>query len=112
MPLYSYKCDRCGWKFDKFSTIKARNNPKKCPKCKNFTGKRDRETEFARKGRFNELDAEHPRWSWALGVHPADIPEAIKVHPGAVFDEKGRMLIRNRKEKLQRLKEAKMVELD
>jgi len=58
------------------------------------------------------IDAMHcnPRWSYSLGVHPGQIKEAMVVHPGAVFNEKGQMLISGRKEKLQRMKEARMSE--
>ena len=32
MPLYEYKCDKCGHKFEKIENLSA-SEVKKCPKC-------------------------------------------------------------------------------
>lgn len=106
--IYKYRCKKCNKLFDGFSSISGRNKVKKCS-C-GGSAYRDFENELKEKGRFNELEMEHPRWSWALGINPNQIEKALKVHPGAVFNEKGQMLIENRTKKLQRLKEAKMIE--
>lgn len=52
------------------------------------------------------------RWSRNLGVHPTQLTDPkerehlSKIHPGAEFDRRtGKMLIKSRKEKLQRIKE-------
>ena len=33
MPTYEYECEKCGYKFEEFQSIKA-EPLKKCPKCK------------------------------------------------------------------------------
>jgi hypothetical protein len=72
---------------------------------------RDEETELATR---SEDNSDHPRYSWSLGVanpnDPVQMAEALKTHPGAEFDGLGRMLIKNRKEILQRMKEANFEE--
>ena len=36
MPTYSFQCDNCNYKFDKFQKITAKTL-RKCPKCKKKT---------------------------------------------------------------------------
>jgi hypothetical protein len=55
---------------------------------------------------------EHERVSLALGVNPEQIPQALKIHPDAKFDKRGNMILKNRTEKKQRLKERGWVEYD
>jgi len=33
MPLYEYKCKKCGHLFEELETIADRDRPRKCPKC-------------------------------------------------------------------------------
>lgn len=33
MPIYDYKCNKCGHRFSQMNSIKDRNNAS-CPKCK------------------------------------------------------------------------------
>jgi len=63
-------------------------------------------------GNVDGLMVDNPRWSWSLGINPKQIKEAMAKHPGAVFNEKGQMLIRNRQEKKQRMREANMIEFN
>lgn len=110
MPLYSYKCLKCGNKFDYIESISHRNDTQVCPAC-NGPSERDVESECSGS---SQDQCDHTRASWALGVCNPNNPEEMKVahkkHPGAEFDGLGRMIIHNRKEKLQRMKEAGYIE--
>jgi putative FmdB family regulatory protein len=105
MPEYTYRCLKCGHIFDYIECIAHRNNTQVCPGC-NGPAERDVEHELSRS---TQDQCDHTRYSWALGVCNPNNPEEMKVahenHPGAEFDKMGRMIIHNRKEKLQRMKE-------
>lgn len=107
MPLYPFKCLDCGEEFDKvFSMGKA---PLKvecscgCIAYRNWNAY----------GRTDELMKEHPRLSRALGCHPNQLKEMRKIHPGAEFvtiNGMCQMKIKNRQDKLKRMKQRGMVE--
>jgi len=62
--------------------------------------------------RVNTDLVDRPRWSNTMGVNPRQIPQAVKLYPGSVYNEKGQLLIRNRKHKLFEMKRRGMVELE
>lgn len=33
MPLYEYRCEDCGFVFDKFRSVKGRDDAVACPEC-------------------------------------------------------------------------------
>lgn len=99
MPLYSYVCEVCKLPFDEFAKMEDYEKDQPCPTC-GGAGKRvvcQVSTDMV----------ENVRHSEALAVHPSQVADgsAAKMHPGAKFDSMGRMIIHNRKEKLQRIKE-------
>jgi len=98
MPVYEYKCSQCGEVFERYAKPDDFELPVDC-ECGH---KADRIISLPR----TDL-VDNPRWSSALAVDPSQVAsgEAYVAHPGAKFDAQGRMLIRNRKEKLQRIKE-------
>jgi hypothetical protein len=55
---------------------------------------------------------ENERWSESMGVTPEQIPEAMRTFPGSVYDSTGRLLIKNRKHKIQEMKRRGYAELD
>lgn len=55
---------------------------------------------------------DNERWSESMGVTPEQIPEAVKTFPGSTYDSTGRLLIKNRKHKLQEMKKRGYVEFD
>ena len=106
--IYKYRCKKCNNLFNIHCFVSERNKTKKCS-CGN-PAFRDVEEELKERGKLHNPEGDHPRWSWALAINPNQIKEAMKVHPDAVFNSKGQMLIKNRVEKLRRMKEAKMME--
>ena len=60
--------------------------------------------------RFDELEVDNERWSWAMAVNPENIPEAMKKYPGSQYNERGQLLVRNRSEKLRHMKMRGMEE--
>ena len=105
MPLYKYACD-CGIVIEDLRTIKNRNDRTVCDCGKimyrDFTIKK------------TNAPADCPRISIALGVHPSQITsgEAERIHPGAKFNLNGDMLIKNRAEQKQRLRERNWINKD
>ena len=105
MPLYNYICD-CGKTIEDLRSIKDRNDETICSCGKimdrDFTQKR------------TNAPADCPRVSTALGVHPSQIADGsiFETHPGAEFNPNGDMLIKNRSEQKQRLKERNWVNKD
>lgn len=110
MPIYCYKCLKCGQVFEYINSISHRNEAVECPSCK---GPSERNVEAECSGSHQD-QCDHTRASWSLGVCNPKNPEEMKAaherHPGAEFDGLGRMIIHNRKEKLQRMKEAGFIE--
>jgi len=107
LPTYCYLCSDCGENFEIVAPMSESSKPRKCV-CGGEAA-RSLQLEHAQ-GNVDGLMKDNLRWSWALAINPNQIKEAMKIHPGAIFNEKGQMGIRNRKEKLQRMKEAKMEE--
>lgn len=114
MPVYVAKCDKCNQLFDYSVLPSQRNEPQTC-EC-GGVGYRNEEAEFAKPSNLDFED--HPRLSATLGVTDAEIETglAYKRHPGANFVKHPKLgwclEIKNRQEKIQRCKEAGLIELD
>lgn len=85
--------------------------PAKCPEC-GLTFYRItflKEPGAKSKSRWG---ANHPRWSWSLGINRQDIPTMKKKHPDRTYHSiTGQLLIENRKHKKQMMKEHGAYEL-
>lgn len=97
MSRYDYRCESCGECFEVMKSMKDSDTPEACPECGSPAKKLISCPTVYADGMV--------RVSYALGVHPKQIPEARKIHPGAEFTPEGHMIIHNRAEKLRRLKE-------
>lgn len=107
MPTYCYLCSICGENFEIAAPMSESSKPRKCV-C---GGKAVRSLQLEHaQGNVDGLQRDNPRWSWALGINPNQIKEAMQAHPDAVFNSKGQMLIKNRADKLRRMREAGMEE--
>ena len=94
--------------FDEFSNMEQRNNTRKCPECLGPAG-RNKQAEI------RASDAEHPRWSMSMGCTTVQAKEVLKVHPELESDfkfgkEGGPLLVRNREDKLRKMKMFGMTE--
>jgi hypothetical protein len=52
------------------------------------------------------------RYSSVMGVNPNKIAENMKKFPGSRYTPDGRLIIRNRKDKLRKLKQRNLVEFE
>jgi hypothetical protein len=104
----SFLCKCC-----RFEDSYEDNAPFECPKCGGGTYSLTYRKVLPKKREYVGIAyGENHRWSDALGVAPNQIEAARKIHPGAVFDKEGRMLIRNRTEKKRRLRERGWAEYE
>ena len=109
----NFECRRCD--FEKFIPDGKEDTPRRCPKCGSGTFTLRFCREKPKKEPLINIDAtmqSRERWSDAMGVHPSQIPEAMKRYPGSVYDKEGRLLIRNRAHKKYEMKRRGYVEYD
>jgi putative FmdB family regulatory protein len=116
VPKYTYSCSQCGHTFDSLETISNRNQDIPCPLC-GEPSPRNVGAELSDCSDFSATCGDHVRYSRSLGCVPKQLEEARRLHPGAEFvrlpgDKMYRMVIHNRNEKLQRMKERGMEEQD
>lgn len=115
MPRYDCKCRKCGEMSEVVMLMSEFKEFVKCPECGD---KADICISVP------QISVDNPRISTSMAVHPKMLEDgtAYSIHPGAEFITsgpwKGAMKIKNRQEKLQRLKEhnkaygTNLVELD
>ena len=108
MPLYTFRCSKCGLVFDHIECMEHRNNAQVCPGCSGPAG-RDEESEISRRNHHQNED--HPRLSHSMGVNPEQIKEAEKNFPGSAYAPDGRLVIKNRQHKLYEMKRRGMEEI-
>lgn len=109
---YVARCEKCDKTFDYHSHIDGRNCPVFCNFC---DGKafRDVEAELAKgRGDKKKWVTDNERWSRSMGVPEASLAEYRKKYPNSTYDNKGRLLIKNRKDKLRQASERGFVELN
>ena len=108
MPSYGYLCPQCG-NFHELNTISGRGKTE-CPECGKEC-KRDVEYELNSGSEMNVVTDNH-RWSLSMGVPPSQVAAFRKRFPKSTYDNKGWLLIKNRKDKLRQCRERGFVELD
>jgi len=109
LPEYVAKCS-CGKIFRYSSLIDNRNEPTEC-EC-GLMAFRNVEAEFSAVGDRHKWISENERWSLSMGVPVAQLAEFRKRFPNSVYSSDGRLLIKNRKHKLQEMKARNFVELN
>lgn len=108
MPSYIATCKECGKTFEYFSTISARNEPVECD-CGSMA-ERDVEAELAPGKEHHKWVTDNERWSRSMGCPPSQVAEFRKRFPNSVYDNNGRLLIKDRKDKKRQMAERNMVE--
>jgi putative FmdB family regulatory protein len=107
MPDYLFKCYDCDEEVEVTCTMSKRPKSLPCPKC----GK-DIFQHFGGRKLTNGFK-DNPRESRAMGVHPSQIGQAMKKWPGSEYNPRtGRLKIRNRTEKMTRLRQRGLIEYD
>jgi len=94
---YCYKCDKCGYVFDKYHSAKNRNKTEQCPECLSPAYR-----SFKNEIKDSKVDAlmkENERYSWSMGCNVDDIPDMIKKFPGSEYNDRGQLRIKNREHK-------------
>lgn len=109
MPNYTYRCMVCSKVFDYSSSVADRNNPQTC-EC-GCSAVRDVEEELKVGIRPNWI-TENNRWSISMGVPAKQVNEFRTRFPNSVYSDDGRLLVKNRKDKMRQAKERGFVELD
>ena len=109
MPEYSYRCKNCDLVFRDLNTVSKRGST--ICEC-GGKAKRDIDAELAFVGRRKKWVTENERWSIAAGVPVKQLAEFRARFPESVYNDKGHLLIKNRKHKLKELKRRDMIELD
>jgi putative FmdB family regulatory protein len=101
MPVYCYKCAQCGVSRTEIRPISRRNNPVPCGVCGAGAMKRDLTAE-----RVNSTDMEYdkPILSDSMGVHPRQVAEHRRLHPGIPISDDGRVIVRSHSEKKRIMK--------
>lgn len=108
MPEYVATCV-CGKTFKYISTITSRHTSVcECGR----SAYRDIDAELASVGERKKWVTENNRWSRSMGVPPASLAEYRKKFPNSVYDDSGKLLIKDRKDKLRQMKERDFIELD
>ena len=109
MPEYTYRCKKCDVVFRDMNTIsKHRTTDCECG------GKavRDVEAELSSVGKRHKWITEKERWSRSMGVPVKQLAEFRKQFPDHVYNDKGHLLIKDRKHKLKQGKDRGFVELN
>lgn len=107
---YSYKCDRCGYIFDEHRPAARRNDAAKCPECLGPAGRSFKET--IKDSKIDATMKENERWSISMGVPPSQVNEFRRRFPTSTYDDRGRLLIKNREHKKAEMKRRNFIELD
>lgn len=114
MPMYGYRCRKCDTVFRDLNTISKRDDPVDCEVvgCSG-TADRDMDAELSlSRGRSPKWVTENERWSRSMGVPPKQVAEFRKRFPHSTYNDKGDLLVKDRKDKLRQMKERDMGELD
>lgn len=110
MPTYTYRCKTCDTVFQGSALIANRNKPAEC-ECGGVAN-RDVEAELAGTGKRRKWITSNERWSMSMGVPPASLAEYRKRFPNSVYNDRGDLLIKDRKDKKRQMAERGFVELD
>jgi putative FmdB family regulatory protein len=108
MPSYTFKCEKCGKIFSNISTISKRNESVECD-CGGIAN-RDVESELAPQEEQHKWITENERWSRSMGCPPSQVEEFRKRFPNSIYNDDGRLLVKNYKDKLRQMAERDMVE--
>lgn len=107
MPLIDFVCTKCGEVTEELFKMTEEYTPPPCQIC---------EGETVRSWTLGDgvTSGDKERISTALGVDPSQIADGsvFRVHPGAIFNHRGDMILKNRTEQKQRLKERGWVNRD
>lgn len=108
-PTYDYLCMSCGHGFEKFQTMSAKPLSV-CPEC-------DKKKLVRLIGAGAPLVVSKERLSKSMAVHPHQVAQAMAAFPGSRYappDKSGlcQLIIGSRKEKLARLKQRGLTEVE
>ena len=91
MPLFCYKCPKCGGRVEKFRSIQARNRRPRCHEC-GLLMARDVAAELFGTDTQNYS---HAILSETMGVSPGQVSEHRRLHPNIPLTDTGEIIVRN-----------------
>ena len=109
MPEYTYRCKDCDAVFRDLNAISNRNTTD----CE-CGGKADRDidAELTDSSGGCKQVTDKERWSTSMGVPPKQVAEFRKRFPNSTYSDDGKLLVKNRKDKLRQAKERGFCEID
>ena len=103
MPNYSYRCEDCNKDKEQYAKAENYEKPVDC-ECGGV---------MRRIIGLPSTDiVENTRYSSVMGVNPNKIAESMKKYPGSNYTPDGRLIIKNRKDKLRKLRQRSLVEYE
>lgn len=106
MMIDLFECKICGFTKE----YKEFESPSKCPNCNVVFYRLSTLKELGAKSK-SRWGANHPRWSWSMGVNIQDIPKMMKQYPDRKYNPvTGQLLVENRSCKKRLMKEHGMFE--
>ena len=107
MPIYHYQCPECETIMEDFAPISKREETVPCSECGEQSPR-----SYASSTSTETQQTDTDRVSIAMGVHPSQIEEAMKMFPGSRYDKNGHLHYSGRTEKKVRLKQRNYIEYD
>lgn len=109
MPVYTFRCPQCDKVADHVLPVDLRYTQQVCPSCGNDDCTRDLTAEAV-----HSTDQEYhtPVYSNALGINPAQIPDALKRFPHHEYAPDGRMILRSHAQRKRVMKELGFFDKD
>ncbi len=112
MPFFGYRCEKCDRVFRDLNTVSNRATTD-C-EDENCDGKANRDMDaelMLSRGHRPKWVMENERWSRSMGVPVKQLAQFRKQYPHSTYDNKGRLLIKSRSDKMRQAKERGFVEL-
>ena len=103
--MIGFQCKLCSF-MDEYEDFTA---PKVCPECNSKSYTLIFNKNSIDRGKKKQV-TENERWSISMGCPPSQVAEMRKRFPNSTYDDRGRLLVKNRRDKLRQMKERGMVE--
>lgn len=109
--MVNYTCKNKQCNFDEY--FEDGLAPLTCPDCGGKSCSLRFCKEVKKKTRFVNIGyKDNPRWSWSMGVNPADVPVMMEKYPDRKYrSDTGQLLVESRPHKKKLMKEHDMYEM-
>lgn len=107
MPIYCYKCDKCGKTAEFYVPMDQRNSVHPCD-CKGGVLARNMTAELV----HTDLPYQREVLSETMGINKNQIPRAKKLWPDSEWTPDGRMIVRSHQQRKRIMRERGMHDND